>query len=151
MTTHGVKPHHAGMQSVRLEKMLSEGTDETWGQKMRRYRNEAGLTMEDAALLVNDVTRTSHMSIARLEDREEAPTNPRTRATAAVALVCYGIQPGTMELSFDDIPAAIPPTELAKMLKRAQGHSARRRKQNGPIPKNRWMQGCDDAALAGVA
>jgi transcriptional regulator with XRE-family HTH domain len=98
-------PHNVHMQPMNIEGGLGLPTKEKWGQRLRRLREEAGYTMEAAAAVIDKFVPTSHMTLARLEKLPGPPKLRRQRATAAMALVVYGIHPKSMKLSMDDVPA----------------------------------------------
>jgi transcriptional regulator with XRE-family HTH domain len=82
---------------------LSELDEETWGERVRRARERAGLTLRQAAQLVGEVHPTSFRSIARLEE-EKRPPAARRQLTAYITLLGYGYDPDAFGLA--DTPAS---------------------------------------------
>ena len=76
---------------------------ETWGQRLRRAREHAGLSIYDAEKIVSRVYPASYRTIARLEKLAAAPDDKRA-VLAYVAVVAYGFDPADFGLA--DTPAA---------------------------------------------
>ena len=77
--------------------------EERWGERIRRARERAGLTVREAADLVSQIHETSYRSIARLEELHVPPTG-RRQLLAYLALLAYGYDPDDFGLG--DSPAS---------------------------------------------
>lgn len=132
------------MDMQQLRTQLDEVGELSWGQRFRAYREEAGLTMEQAAEQIAQFIPTSHMTIARLEQRSAEPTMVRQRQVAALALIFYGVHPKVMELGDVDLPA-LDFKRLDRELGK-KGSPAQRRMV--AMRTNRWSAGNKWPAVA---
>lgn len=79
--------------------------EEAWGDKVRRAREAAGLTMRAAADRIGAVHTTSHRTLAHIEACRDVPTGSRA-LTAYIALLSYGFDPDDFGLA-DSKAAAV--------------------------------------------
>jgi hypothetical protein len=74
--------------------------EETWGQRLRRAREESCLTVRATAeILTQAGFDVSHATIARLEHSTDRPAGIGQRLTACAALIIYGINPDELDLA----------------------------------------------------
>lgn len=99
---------------------LAELDDERWGERVRRARERADLTLRQAALLVGTVHPTSFRSIARLEE-EHAPPTGRRQLTAYITLLAYGYDPAGFGLADTPASTLVDRDEVAKRLAKERG------------------------------
>lgn len=93
--------------------------DERWGERVRRARERAGLTVRQAAELVCAVTPTSYRSIARLEEEWDVPSE-RRQLTAYIAVLAYGYDPADFGLDATPASRLINRREVLRILTRVR-------------------------------
>lgn len=71
---------------------------ETWGERLRRARDRAGLNTRQAADLIGPYIPTSYATLARIERKSSQMPTGRTAQIAFVALLAYGIDPADFGL-----------------------------------------------------
>lgn len=94
---------------------------EPWGRRIKRGREFAGMTLDDAVAAVGRFMLTSTASISRMEDAVEVPKDPRRRALAYLAAVSYELEPDQFGVRAEDLPAALAAAVRAERSPRGGG------------------------------
>jgi transcriptional regulator with XRE-family HTH domain len=82
---------------------------EPFGAQMRRARELAGLTIDQAATEVSRYWATSTATISRIENSRDAaaPADPGRRIIAGIAAVIYRVMPSDLGIDLGDVPPNI--------------------------------------------
>lgn len=81
---------------------------ETWGDRLARARVAAGHTQRSASAALAGLVFCSNATVSRLENRADAPDDPKRRADCAVLLAgVYRFALAPFGLSIEDIPEHI--------------------------------------------
>lgn len=91
---------------------------EPWGVRLRRARDEAGLTVRQIEVVL--FPHVSKSGVIRLEQRMEAPTFRKDRGRAALVLVLYGFDLEDFGLSEADLPPVIDMRALEALRRRGR-------------------------------
>lgn len=95
---------------------------ETFGQKLRRAREQACLSQRASAqLLTMAGFEVSDATVARIEGLPGAPKTASRRLLACMMLIAYGIDPAELEL---DIPAVLDARILVRRFAEYRKHLA---------------------------
>ena len=86
---------------------------EPWGVRLRRARDEAGLTVRDVEEVL--FPHVSKSGVVRLERNQVVPTYRKDRGRAALVLVLYGFDLDDFGLSEADIPPVIDLRALERL------------------------------------
>ena len=79
-----------------------------WGEALTTVRRRSGCKLRPATEAINEFWPASVMTLNRLEDLDEAPTDPRTRTLAVLALLAYGWEDlSAFGLSLNDLPRGL--------------------------------------------
>lgn len=114
---------------------LAELDAELWGERVRRARERAKLSVRTAAELVGAVLPTSFRSIARLEEEPGVPDG-RRQLLAYVALLAYGFDPAGFGLGDSAASRLVNRDEVLQVL-----DAERQRVGLEPIASIRWYSG----------
>lgn len=80
---------------------------EPWGWRIKRGREFASMTLDEAVAAVARYMLTSTASISRMEDSLAEPKDPRRRALAYLCALVYKLEPGQFGVTLEDLPAAL--------------------------------------------
>lgn len=84
---------------------LRELEPEHIGEKLRRARERSGVALRDAAVAVSAFEPVSRQGLLNLEKLEQLPIDTRRRLVFFLALICYGYDPVSFGLDWDELPA----------------------------------------------
>lgn len=81
---------------------------ETWGDRVRRARHEAGRpSLDRVAAVLSRYGPVDKATLSRMERLTEPPHDRPRRARAALVLLAYGFDLTDFGLSADDVPPGI--------------------------------------------